>query len=202
MAGFYDCNKKDDWDCYKRYYQEYNYCHPYDSWCYKDCKNWDEYKDHCYHKDYDYSCYDKCYYGNDDCEKWKECHEYDYDCYKKKHDEYYKNCDDSDQSCYKSKDPYYKKPVDTDYCKPWDFNCHKKSDKDQYYECNPWKDQYCYPYYYPVPYCPDTSCPVKEETKKPTDDIIAWFYSPCEGPCGTNGYTQSIWPDGEEHWTG
>lgn len=193
------CKPKNDWDCYKTYYQEYNYCHPYDTWCYKDCSDWNQYKDHCYHKDYDYPCYDKCHYGNDDCEKWKECHSHDHDCYKKKHDEHFKNCDYRDQHCYKNKEPYYKKPEQTPACKPWDWECHKKFHKDHDFECNPWKDKYCYPYYYPEPTCPE-----KEVPKEPNEDVNLWLYSPCESPScfEKNGYALKVWPDGDENWTG
>lgn len=185
MSNGYDCKAGNDWQCYQKYYQEYNYCHPQDTNCYKDCKDWGEYKDQCYHKDYDNQCYDKCHYGKDDCSKWKECPEHDYDCYKKKHGAVHP--------------PKTKQPdnYNEDYCKPWDYNCHKKDHKEHGYECNPWKDRSCYPYYYPEPYCP-----VKETPKVPHNDVTIYLYSPCDGPCGTNGYSLSIWPDGDENWTG
>lgn len=188
LTGGYDCQPNNDWDCYKRYYQEYNYCHPQDVWCYKDCRDWDQYKDHCYHKDFDFKCYDKCHYDHDGCGKWNECRENDYDCYKRKHEDHFP----------RGKDPYYKQPDGGNYCKPWDWNCHKREHHDHGdYVCNPWKDKHCYPYYYPEPHVPEKIPP-----RQPNNDVWVYFYSPCEGPCHEHGYTRKIWPDGDEVFTG
>lgn len=109
----YQCNTWNDWDCYRRYWDHYRYCHPYDQNCYRDCDNYDDYWGHCKSYDKDYGqCYDRCYYDNENCDKYRDCYNDDNDCYRKKRRDDY--CDPYDSKC-RDKHDYPK-----DFCKPWD----------------------------------------------------------------------------------
>lgn len=197
LTGGFDCKPNNDWGCYKRYYQEYNYCHPQDVFCYKDCKDWNHYKEHCFHKDGPFQCYDKCHYQNQHCDQWIECRDHDYDCYKRRHDDHYRNI----QPPKNQPQPPKTQPGGGNggnYCQPWDWNCHHKDHHDHgEYVCNPWKDKSCYPYFYPEP-----RVPVLPPPKQPNNDVLVFFFSPCEGPCHEHGYSRKIWPDGDEVFLG
>lgn len=192
----YKCDYWRDWDCYKKYWQQYKYCHPYDQSCYKDCKDYDDYYDHCKNYDKGYGkCYDRCYYDKDGCDKWQECRKDDYDCYKKKRKEDY--CPPKEDRC-KGKHEY-----PDDYCKPWDWKCHDKNKKDQEkdYECHPKKDKDCYPDYPDYPKYPDYD----DHDKCKDDDCDDEHHDPqnyvsvtYHGPKGE--WSHDVWPDGDENW--
>ncbi|CAN8096155.1 unnamed protein product [Discula destructiva] len=129
LGGGYDydfaCNPYSDWDCYKRWWDYYRYCHPYDRKCYRDCDNYGDYYGSCKNYDKSYGkCYDRCYYDKDNCKKYRDCDDDDDSCYKKKRkDDYcYPPYDERyDENCKDKHDP------PEDYCKPWDYECHRKS---------------------------------------------------------------------------
>lgn len=108
--GNIDCNQYNDWQCFKDFFDRYKYCHPYDTRCYQDCNDYDDYRGRCSERGYG-QCYDKCYYDHDGCDKWKHCREDDPECYRKKRP-------DGDYG--------------HDHCQPWDWECHKKEHHHDY----------------------------------------------------------------------
>lgn len=182
----YQCNTWNDWDCYHKYWDHYRYCHPYDQHCYRDCDNYDDYWDHCKSYDKDYGqCFDRCYYDDENCGKYKECHDDEDDCYRKKRREDHCDPHDRDNKC-RDKHEYPK-----DFCKPWDWECHQRKHQDHDYHCHPGKDKDCYPDYPDYPDYDDD-----EHHPDPKHNVVVQLY-------GDEGaYDMSIWPDGEEHYTG
>ncbi|KAJ4388639.1 hypothetical protein N0V93_006098 [Gnomoniopsis smithogilvyi] len=202
------CNPYNDAVCYKRWWDYYRYCHPYDRKCYRDCDTYDDYQGHCKNWDSAYGkCYDKCYYDKDSCEKYDDCEKDDYgnddSCYKKKHKETYcppRYDENYDEDC------YHEPPED--YCKPYDYDCHRKQPDygkpddgepdngkdDDEYKCNPSKDKDCYPGY---PDYPDHGDGHDEQPQEPTGHVIVKFYNKKKGLL----YEEKVWPNGEELYT-
>ncbi|KAF3771091.1 hypothetical protein M406DRAFT_326490 [Cryphonectria parasitica EP155] len=186
IGGGYDCYPYNDSDCYKKYWDQYKKCHPYDKPCYKDCHDYDDYNDHCKNYDKSYGkCYDRCYYDYDGCDKYKDCHKNDDSCYKKKKEEGY--CQPDDTKC-RDRHPY-----PHDFCKPWDWDCHKAKHEDKDYECHPRKDKNCYPDYPDYPDYDDDNHGVDPHHPKGYVKVVY------HGPKGH--YEQQVWPDGDEAWT-
>lgn len=186
LGGGVDCYPYGDAECYKKYWEEFSRCHPYDKSCYKDCNDYDEYTNHCKNYDPNYGkCYDRCHYDDDNCEKYEGCEKDDDLCYRKKKQE--DTCHRDDDGC-RQRHSY-----PPDFCKPWDWDCHKKQHGGEDYQCHPGSDKNCYPDY---PDYPNYSDLEDDEPHQPQAHVQV-VYAGEEG-----SFEQQVWPDGDEAWTG
>lgn len=225
-----ECGWWEDWECYRKYWDDNQYCHPYDRHCYRDCDDYDDYWGHCKSYDQNYGkCYDRCYYNDDNCNKYQDCHEQDDECYRKKRREDYCDPYSYDNKCRDEHEP------PKDYCRPWDWACHERKHPHDDYKCQPYKDKDCYPDVpeypeypqYPehpkYPEYPDhpeyPDQPDQPEYPEYPDHPEVPKY-PDEGDDddrphpeprhnvvvkffgAKTGYEMKIWPNGEEHYTG
>lgn len=203
LGGGFDynfaCNPYNDAVCYKRWWDFYRYCHPYDTKCYRDCDNYDDYQGSCKNWDSAYGkCYDKCFYDQDNCDKYKDCSrdgsDSDDSCYRKKR---------KDDYCHPQYDERCKHEPPADYCRPYDFDCHRHNKPgygrpgkpDDEYKCHPHKDKDCYPGY---PDYPDGSGDYDEYPQEPNSYVTVKFYSKNQGLL----FEEKVWPDGEELYIG
>lgn len=189
-----ECSWWSDWDCYRKYWDDNQYCHPYDRQCYRDCDDYDEYWGHCKSYDQNYGkCYDRCYYNDDNCNKYKDCHQQDDECYRKKRREDYCEPSNYDSKCRDKHEP------PKDYCQPWDWACHERKHQHDDYKCQPHKDKDCYPDFpeYPeYPGYPEDDDDDYDGHPDPQHDVVVKFFG------AKTGYEMNIWPNGEEHYTG
>lgn len=223
------CNPTNDAFCYKRWWDYYRYCHPYDRKCYRDCDTYDSYQGQCKNWNSAYGkCYDKCYYDQDNCDKYKDCYKDGYgdddSCYQKKHKETY--CAPEYDDNYNG-DCHHEPPKD--YCKPYDYDCHRKQpdygkpdygkpdygkpdygkpdygkpvDDGKYhdeYKCYPNKDKDCYPGYPEYPEYPEYHHGDDDQYPQEPTSYVTVKFF--NNKKGLL-YEAKVWPTGEELYTG